>query len=241
MPYGKTRRYRKRTTGKRTARPRKRTYRRRTKRAPIYNTVVPKTKIMRMIYHDGPHTWDPGAFGTPSIYSFRANSIYDPNLTGLGHQPMGHDQMALLYAKYIVLGSRITVKIWSADASSNIISICGIITDADTTIGPSGAFQMSEILENNKVSYKYVTHRVDVAKPTTITRNFSAKRFFNVKDMRDNHAEYGAQIGANPQDQAYFHVFVNPMTTTADAPPLQAWVKIEYLVSFSQPKDLTES
>lgn len=35
-------------------------------------------------------------------YVFRLNSVYDPNYTGVGHQPLGHDQLAALYNRYRV-------------------------------------------------------------------------------------------------------------------------------------------
>lgn len=47
-------------------------------------------------------------------WTWRANSIFDPDETGTGHQPNGFDQMAALYEKYIVLGSSMTI--WVADA-----------------------------------------------------------------------------------------------------------------------------
>lgn len=41
---------------------------------------------------------------------FRLNGIYDPNLTGTGHQPMGHDQWNNFYNEYQVYGSAINVR-----------------------------------------------------------------------------------------------------------------------------------
>lgn len=38
------------------------------------------------------------------IYRFRLNSLYDPDLTGTGHQPYGFDQMAALFNRYRVYG-----------------------------------------------------------------------------------------------------------------------------------------
>lgn len=37
---------------------------------------------------------------------FRANSINDPNYTGIGHQPFGYDQLAELYGKQKVYGCK---------------------------------------------------------------------------------------------------------------------------------------
>lgn len=38
------------------------------------------------------------------IYRFNMNSLYDPDLTGTGHQPYGFDQMAALFNRYRVYG-----------------------------------------------------------------------------------------------------------------------------------------
>lgn len=37
-------------------------------------------------------------------FIWRVNSIFDPDYTNIGHQPYGRDQLALLYANYIVTG-----------------------------------------------------------------------------------------------------------------------------------------
>lgn len=47
-------------------------------------------------YHET-FTINPGVGGTPGVYVFRANSCFDPNLTGVGHQPRGFDQLMALY------------------------------------------------------------------------------------------------------------------------------------------------
>lgn len=43
-------------------------------------------------------------------YIYRINDLYDPNLTGVGHQPLYRDQMFLLYSYARVLGAKITVQ-----------------------------------------------------------------------------------------------------------------------------------
>jgi len=38
--------------------------------------------------------------GAVSTYVFAANGLYDPNITGTGHQPMGFDQLLQFYNHY---------------------------------------------------------------------------------------------------------------------------------------------
>ena len=47
--------------------------------------------------------------GAGNYYQFNLNSIYDPNYTSTGHQPMGRDQLEGLYGKYRVNSVRYQV------------------------------------------------------------------------------------------------------------------------------------
>eukprot|EP01083_Nonionella_stella_P137797 419284_1 len=46
--------------------------------------------------------------GTVGFHTFRANSIYDPDYTGVGHQPLNHDILADKYGSYVVTKSQVT-------------------------------------------------------------------------------------------------------------------------------------
>jgi hypothetical protein len=52
---------------------------------------------------------DPAAVGAGVQYA--SNSIFDPNLTATGHQPLSHDQWSQFYQHYLVMGSKITIKV----------------------------------------------------------------------------------------------------------------------------------
>lgn len=41
-------------------------------------------------------------------YVFRMNSLFDPDFSGTGHQPYYFDQLAALYSRYCVIGSKLT-------------------------------------------------------------------------------------------------------------------------------------
>jgi len=40
--------------------------------------------------------------GTVGVHTFRLNSMFDPDYTATGHQPMGRDQWAAFYGRYVV-------------------------------------------------------------------------------------------------------------------------------------------
>ena len=74
-------------------------------RAPLGN--FPNTKTVALRYVENV-TLDGSASGTV-VNVFRVNSIYDPNYTGAGHQPMFRDNYAAIYEQYRVNYATITM------------------------------------------------------------------------------------------------------------------------------------
>ncbi len=48
-------------------------------------------------------TLNPGVAGVAAIQVMTANGLYDPDITGVGHQPRGFDQIMALYNHYTVV------------------------------------------------------------------------------------------------------------------------------------------
>ncbi len=63
---------------------------------------------------------------TGSEYVFRLNSLYDPDLTGTGHQPYGFDQFAALYSRYKVDRVHIDVLFTTPGGSYDMACMCSI-------------------------------------------------------------------------------------------------------------------
>lgn len=55
--------------------------------------------------------------GIISQYLFNANSMYDPDRTGTGHQPFGYDTFATIYNRYRVLGVKYNMSMVSSNSS----------------------------------------------------------------------------------------------------------------------------
>lgn len=74
---------------------------------------------------------------TGSQYSFNLNSIFDPDRTGVGHQPYGFDQLAALYNRYRVLKANWRVVFSPANTSYQalVLPLNGTLVASITTSG----------------------------------------------------------------------------------------------------------
>lgn len=171
--------------------------------------------------------------GAIQRYSFRANSIFDPNFTGIGHQPMGRDIWAQLYNNYVVLGSKITAKFTTTTSAGQNAAV-GVMLDDNASLSYS---DYSGYVEARKGSNRMMIGRE--AKPITVVSKFSAKRFFNVVDVKDNIDDLGAVIGNNPNNGAFFNVYYQDLTGSTST--INVSVCIDYIVSFSEPHDIAQS
>lgn len=189
---------------------------------------MPKQRIAKLRYCSNISVISTlGALGS---HTFGANDIYDPDITGTGHQPMGHDQWANLFNHYVVLGSKITVY---PVQDAGIQGLCGVYLSDDTSTPYTSGDQF---MEAKRGSYQ-IQSMTRGSRP--VKAFFSAKKFFNVKDVKDNLDRLGAGVGTSPTDNAVFHVYFNTIDGNTDT--MRFLVQIDYVVLFSEPKDLTQS
>lgn len=83
-----------------------------------------------------------GLFGASQ--DFALGGLYDPDVTGAGHQPYGFDQLMALYARYKVLAVTVSITAYSASSDSCVLAALVMAsTDAATLVSQS----LSTILE----------------------------------------------------------------------------------------------
>lgn len=85
-----------------------------------------------------------------SQYAFRLNSLFDPDITGVGHQPLGFDQMKLFYAKYVVNKVHIQIRIIFAD-DPNTVLIAAVTPSSNIVWALSNKF-VYELQEQPRVT-----------------------------------------------------------------------------------------
>lgn len=240
MPsYARPRKYT-RKARPRAAGVRKRTYKKRTLFRPqrLLRIGFPKTTIVKLRYVDGVPINAP--IGLLGSYVFGANNCFDPNVTGVGHQPMNFDQWGLLYNHYTVVGSKITVQVHD----NNIAAAHGVMVGVNLQDDVTFTADATTMMEQGLSRYKIVNTNATMNKGNgpIVTQNFSCKKFFNLVNPMDNTSRIGAQIGAGPTEQAYFVVFLGtPPGSTTDLVSYILTIKIDYIVIFSEPKEQPQS
>jgi len=241
MPYA--RRTRKpRVARKRPAGVRKRTSRRkRTTFRPqsLLRVGFPKTTMVKLRYVSGVSL--DSTIGNVATYTFRANSIFDPDFSGIGHQPMNHDTWATLYNHYVVVGSKVTVTFHNPTTTGNDGLLCGVNLHAGSALAST---VVETIMEQGTTRYKLVNASLSANRGNgaVVRRGFSCKKFFNLANPTDGITRIGSAQGANPAEQAFFIVFCGaPPASSADYGAVQATVVIDYIVIYSEPIEQPQS
>lgn len=208
-------------------------------RLPRQMIAFPRTKIAKMRYVDQIELYS--ASSVPYVgYFWRANGIYDPQVALGGHQPLGYDQWHTFYNHYVVLGSKITVNFVKTGTAGTVVPLaCCVLLCDDTTLTPT---LMSTTLEQGLAKYKLMSTSINLGpQQVTVVKKFSAKRFFNVTDVKDNIKTLGASFGADPTEGAYFLIIAGSPGTDTPIEGVTAVLTIDYIVSMSEPKELPQS
>lgn len=166
-------------------------------------------------------------------YHFKANGIYDPDTTGIGHQPLGFDQYTPIYNHWVVIGARLKATFTYRDDVGDTVHpiMVGIYDDDDGT----NALTYSSVVEGtDRRKYNYLTtnnDRVDV-----YSRWRSVKTFGNAP--LSDPSQRGSTT-ADPSETHQWYVWYYNQGNTANT--INVSVDIEYSVVFFEKKDLAGS
>lgn len=200
-----------------------------------------KWKVMMPYFDSGLSIPTGGAVGgLPYSYVFRANSLYDPDYTGVGHQPLGYDQFSPMYKQYCVVGVKIKARM---RAFNTYPMLMGCFVSSDLTL-PSPTIN---IVENGPgvwtcgnvgaISAGYETggniqvveYYLDIAKFTGST-----------DVLGDDNLR--ATVGGAPTNIIYIHFWAsNTGTQTLAANTQLDYVSLEFDVVWLEPEPLAYS
>lgn len=164
-------------------------------------------------------------------YRFSANGMFDPDITSTGHQPLYFDQLSAIYDHYVVLGSKITLKVYN-DSSEE--SICALFKNDDTSTTNTSVMG---IIEQGEASWCAIPPD-SKEQVFTLTQSFSAKKTYG-GSVVNNDKMTGTAI-ANPTEQTYFDFVVQcPKAVTSST--VRFVCVIEYFAEWTELKDIDSS
>lgn len=233
MPYAKRTRKRTGYRRKRRGYGKKRMYRRSNAtslRSLTTNTPLPRRFKTTLKYTDS-ISLNPGA-GTLDSFVFNMASLYDPNYTGVGHQPMGFDQIMPLYDHFVVIGSKAVVTICGSGGFTVptyvVANLCGAVTV------PSSCEQA---IEQNTSSSCILGQNNNVQR---LNISYSPKKFLGISKPLSADKLQGT-ISANPTDGAFLVLSAQAVDGSSDPGVINLNVTIEYVAVFIEPLLLAQS
>ena len=170
-------------------------------------------------------TIDPST-ATPGSWLFRANSIHDPDFTGVGHQPYAHDTYQSIYNHYNVKSSILTMA--ATGAQDGIFGVS--LTDDSSvnsnydTIRETKGTQMSVLTANAGPQQKVVNR-------------YNCNKNFDIPYQKATSANFGA----SPSEGMIYQCWYEAANELADQGAMTFLVTITYIVDMWELKDLGQS
>lgn len=194
---------------------------------------MPRRYMTKLRYAENGLSVNPGA-GLVAEYIFRANDVFDPNQSGVGHQPRGFDQLMPLYNHFTVLGSKITVNVCNEGNNEAVACFLTLQGESTTQTNPI------DLMERQDVRTITLAPKGGGDTSGRLVKTFSAKRFFGPSQPMDDTSQRG-DVTQSPNEQAYYHFGAVALNGSTDIAAVPFNVVIDYIVMFHEPNDVSSS
>lgn len=225
--------YRKRSYRRRPARRGRKRYARRGRRVPrtIPSLWPRKMMIKGVVASGGSFT---GTAGAITAQALKCNSLSDPTGWISSQLPLGTDQWAGLYTKYVVVGARIICDFHATTATGGVnVGISRM--DSATTLSAEAHYR-----ELPSTRFHMMSSDADRCR---IVQTFSTKKHFKVRRISDNTDRFGGSYSTSPGDPAelaYWHLWIGDSNGT-DTATADFSFKIEFIIMLLSPVVPTRS
>jgi len=188
---------------------------------------------------------NPADTGLITYHQFAANGVYDVDLTGVGHQPNGFDELMALYGKAYVMSSVIRMTpLASTVANLSPVSYYGVaLTEDPTEISGNDLIAM---LESEETGSKRVRIAGNNVAHTNLNNYNTTKQFYGYKKYWGRRSEltdvmFENTAAANPQRIVKFVPWACSHPAGAESVEQTYLIQIEYKVLFTDNKILAQS
>jgi len=166
--------------------------------------------------------------GAMAVYDWSSDDLFDPNITGAGHQPYGFDQWCLFYTKFTVLKSSCKIHV----ASSGVPISAGVFFSR----GAAGSTISSAmgLIEATRGTACLVTG--SSAPPQSASSNFDLR----ITDPDFDPGSFFCTSAASPTFRYHYTLYAQP-TDLGSSVTLQGYICIDYEVLLEDPVTVASS
>lgn len=231
MPYVQKKKYAKK----------KMAYKPKHKSAVIQSPLsMPNSKLVKLTYTDTVNLSN--SVGALKNHIFHVNNLFDPDFSGIGHQPRyfdtfcGADGGTAPYEFYRVFSAKVTAKFIQDNTG------VGAICDVGVNIRPSTAappITSNEMREQKKNRSKVLSIASGSNNIMTVTNYASIKKILGINDVKDN-SQLLAAYSTGPTSLVSADVWMQPVDG-ASTTSIYARVTIEFICQFTKMNTTAES
>lgn len=176
---------------------------------------------------------NPGIAGITAENFFSANGLFDPDVSGVGHQPLGFDQIMPLYDHYVV--TKACMKVWFTNEDENNGAIVYLALRDAVTVEPN----ITDNIENGGCVYTCLAQNTGGGSMGYLTIDIDIGKYLGGRNPLDDHQLKGSNA-ANPVEGAFIAVGAAPLNSS-DHAGLNCFVTIDYKGYFVEPRQLLGS
>ena len=201
-------------------------------------TLIPKTKMVQLKYC-GSFTLADAISNSGHLIS--AIGMYDPDYTGVGHQPLGFDQWMHFYHHYEVLSSKATFWIESAGTGTSDGTYAVLRLDSDITDAPFDPILSTELESAVERPSTVVRHLKSstAGGRVSISKSYSQAATFG-RSARGNTTMKGT-IAGNPTENMYYRLKLCNTLMGSSLQQHTVLFTVTYIAQLTERKDIAQS
>jgi hypothetical protein len=171
--------------------------------------------------------------GAVASQVYAVNGLFDPDVTGTGHQPMGFDEMMIYFNHYIVVACHMTVVAKNASATKMTVSVRQDASSTPITV-------IDRLVEIGGGVIEYLEYSTTALATKKLQISFDIAKMQGVSRiaLTADSALRGTSV-ANPSELSYAHLQI--WDAAAASGTVANDVILEFDAIFKEPRDGTAS
>lgn len=203
------------------------------KKSGLLSAPLPQ-KLKAALKYNDTYNLNPGVGGTADVQVISLNGCYDPDTTGVGHQPRGFDELfgsSGLYTHYEVM--KVQIKAYFANRDNNYHQYCSM-TVRD---GVSVASSANDYIESGSTKWTVVGTEGSSDNVRYLQVTLQPNKWLG-RNRGDD--ELKGNASGNPAEQLYAHISCAPLQAQ-DASPVDVALEVTYFIECTEPIKLVQS